>query len=166
MRITQSLTGGVDISATILDLANVEKPKTWDGVSLLPILQDNKKQVRTSLPHIQVWGPEPTRNLALLDGRYKYIYWYYQDEALGLTPTEELYDLQNDPFELTNIANHSTHSQTLKNMRKLYDQQIQQWQHQTLNYNEYAEYGHLLNRDLSWSEKLKILQIKGIADKS
>lgn len=162
MRTTKSLTAGVDISATILDFAEVEKPASWDGVSLLPILNDHTQQVRANLPHIQAWGPEPTRNLTLLDQRYKYIYWYYQDEAQNLVPTEELYDLENDPYEMTNIVSDNNHADTLNNMRKLYDKQIKHWQQQSVKNNEYAEYGQLFRRDLSWHKKADILNIKGI----
>lgn len=81
----------------------------------------------TSLPHIQVWGPVPTRNLTMLDGRYKYIYWYYQDDQQNLAPTEELYDLEKDPYEMTNIVSDNSHADTLNNMRNLFDKQIKHW---------------------------------------
>ncbi|MGJ8679830.1 sulfatase family protein [Paraglaciecola sp.] len=165
MRTTKALTGGVDISATILDLAQVDKPAKWDGVSLLPILDDHTGSIRNSLPHIQVWGPEATRNLTVLNERYKYIYWYYQDEQQNLVPTEELYDLQNDPYELNNIVKYSSAATALKEMRQLYDQQVNHWQKETLDYNEYAEYGELFDRKQTWANKAQILKNKGIATK-
>jgi arylsulfatase A-like enzyme len=160
MRTTKALTGGVDISATILDLAQVNKPKQWDGISLLPLLDDHTDSVRASLPHIQVWGPEPTRNLTMLDGRYKYIYWYYQDEKQNLVPTEELYDLESDPYEMTNIASDNSHADTLNNMRKLYDKQIKHWQQESVLHNGYAEYAELFKRELDWQQKAQILKGK------
>lgn len=165
MRTTKSLTGGVDISATILDIANVKQPKTWDGVSLLPILDNPQNQVRSSLPHIQVWGKEATRNLTVLNDRYKYIFWYYQDPKLGLMATEELYDLDADPYELVNIAGEIEHQNTLKTMRKLYDQQVKHWQQESVQYNGYAKYGDLFRRELDWQQKSKLLKVKGIAKK-
>ncbi|WP_158968141.1 sulfatase [Paraglaciecola sp. L3A3] len=160
MRTTASLTAGVDISATILDLAGIEKPSSWDGVSLLPILQETNQQVRPSMPHIQVWGHEETRNLTVLDDRYKYIYWYYQDEKQNLVPTEELYDLANDPYEMKNIASDVRYASTLEKMRNLYDQHVDQWQQESVQYNGYSKYGQLFDRHLSWSAKQHILKQK------
>ena len=37
---------------------------------------------------------------------------------------EELYDLKNDPWELTNLADDPSHTKTLKKMRKTLDQWI------------------------------------------
>ncbi|WP_158967548.1 sulfatase [Paraglaciecola sp. L3A3] len=165
MRTTKSLTAGVDISATILDLAKVKKPTAWDGVSLLPILNNPTQQVRASMPHIQVWGLEETRNLAIVDNRFKYIYWYYQDEQQNLVPTEELYDLENDPYELKNVVSDRRYASTLDNMRNLYDQQITHWQQESINYNEYAEYAQLFDRHLSWSTKKQVIKQKGKAIK-
>ncbi|MDU0354453.1 sulfatase [Paraglaciecola aquimarina] len=164
MRTTTSLTAGVDISATILDFAGVSKPISWDGVSLVPILNDSNQRVRKTMPHIQVWGLEETRNLTVLDQRFKYIYWYYQDEQQDLVPTEELYDLANDPYELTNVVSDIRYASTLENMRAVYDQQINHWQQHSVKYNEYAEYGQLFDRHLSWPAKQQILNKKGIAD--
>lgn len=157
MRRTQSLTAGVDISATILDLANVKIPAPWDGVSLLPILQDPNYQVRASMPHIQVWGPEATRNLTVLDARFKYIHWYYQDKQQQLVPTEELYDVVNDPYEMTNIAGDIRFAKTLQKMRRLYDKQVAHWVQESVQHNGYAEYGQLFDRHLNWAYKQQIL---------
>lgn len=70
---TTSLSGNVDITATILDLAGIDIPTIYDGTSLLPILENRKLQVRETLPVIQVWGPEATHCLTVMDDRYKYI---------------------------------------------------------------------------------------------
>lgn len=162
MRYTNSVTGGVDITATILDLAGVKIPANYDGKSLLPIVENTKTQVRDSLPLIQVWGPDAIRSLAVTDHRYKYVYWYYKDEQHKLTPTEELYDLQNDPYELKNIVKEKKQQRILNRMRGLYDQYVAHWKAHTVTYNSYEEYGILFDRQVSWAVKQKVLEVKGI----
>ncbi len=146
IRKTKSLTGNVDITATILDLAGVEIPAVYDGKSLLPVLDDPKTQVRTSLPIIQVWGPDATHCLTVMDEQYKYIYWYYEDEEKKIRATEELFDINEDPYEMTNLANHTEYKPQLKKMRILYDEQLQHWKSEGVKYNGYEKYGLLFNR--------------------
>jgi hypothetical protein len=58
---------------------------------------DGKNQWRRILDmeHSQIYEPDNAW-VALTDGRYKYIYF-------TLTGEEQLFDLQNDPYELNNI---------------------------------------------------------------
>jgi hypothetical protein len=39
-------------------------------------------------------------------------------------PDEELYDIQNDPYEIRNLADSSKHKNTLNKMRKILDKWI------------------------------------------
>lgn len=146
IRKTNSLTGNVDITATILDIAGVEIPAVYDGKSLLPVLDDVKTQVRESLPIIQVWGPDATHCLTVMDEQYKYIYWYYEDEEKKISTTEELFDINEDPYEMVNLANHTEYKPQLKKMRILYDEQLQHWKSEGVKYNGYEKYGLLFNR--------------------
>ncbi len=143
-----SLTGNVDITATILDYAGVAVPPIYDGKSLAPIVADPKKQVRTSLPIVQVWGPKATHCLTVMDDRYKYVYWYYEDKEKEIYPTEELFDIVNDPYELVNIAGNSEYNAQLTTMRKLYDEQLKHWKNEGVKYNGYEKYSSLFIRQL------------------
>lgn len=105
IRKTNSLSGNVDIAATILDLAGIQRPSAYDGKSLLPILNKPKTQVRESLPIIQVWGPEATHCLTVMNDRYKYIYWYYEDKDKKILASEELFNINDDPYEMINLVN-------------------------------------------------------------
>ncbi len=157
MRKTSSITGGVDITATILDLAGVEIPAVHDGKSLMPILKNPEKQVRETLPIIQVWGPEETRCFTIMDKNHKYIYWYFKDEKQSLIPSEELYDLVNDPFEMNNVANDIDYENSLIEMRKKYDIQLKHWKNEGVNYNGYYSYVTLFDREIEWDVKSEIL---------
>jgi arylsulfatase A-like enzyme len=159
-RKTEVLSANVDIPATILDLAGVEIPSVYDGKSLLPVLDKPHKSVRTSLPIIQVWGTQATHCFSIINQDYKYIYWFYQDEDQGLKPTEELFDLKNDPYEMVNLASEAKNKSQLNKMRELYDQQLQHWKSEGVKYNGYEKYGLLFDRNISWEEKQKVM-IKG-----
>jgi arylsulfatase A-like enzyme len=112
--------------------AEVEIPWKTHGRDIRPLL-DNPEIVDWNSPTIMTstsrnYGAEtdkiPTDEsltssggvpwyVLLRDGPYKYIRYFVEGE------TEELYDLESDPEELTNLANASEHSDRLKRLRNL-----------------------------------------------
>ena len=92
----------IDLAPTILSLAGVTDTKRRDGRSLVPLLDGESPAWRSSLlieyysdtvfPRILQMGYE-----ALRTGRYKYIRY---TELRGM---DELYDLETDPYEMTNL---------------------------------------------------------------
>lgn len=144
-----NISANVDISATILDFAGVKIPSVYDGKSLAPVLKNPKFKARTSLPIIQVWGPDATHCLAVVNNRYKYIYWYFEDQKQDLHPTEELFDIVNDPFEMKNLASNPDFKKDLNKMRILYDQQLQQWKTEGVKYHGYEKSAALLTRKIN-----------------
>ncbi len=157
-RKTEMLSANVDIPATILDLAGIEIPSEYDGKSLLPILNKPGKAVRTSLPIIQVWGTQATHCFSIIDQNYKYVYWFYQDESQGLKPTEELFNIKSDPYEMVNLASEAKCKSQLNRMRELYDQQLQHWKSEGVKYNGYEKYGVLFDRSIAWEKKAELLK--------
>ena len=155
---TNTLSANVDIPATILDIAGVEIPKEYDGKSLLPVLDNPKKSVRTSVPITQVWGPDTTHCFSVVDQQYKYVYWYFEDTNNDLHPTEELFDLKKDPFEMVNVATDKKYNSALKKMRIKYDKQLAHWKNEGVKYNGYEKYGVLFDRELPWQQKEKTLK--------
>jgi len=112
------LSQNVDILPTILDILGVKEGKYWktiQGVSLLPTITRNKpvrEYALTEYNSLQMvaytWARHPDfhvgkfyyRLKAIRNMKYKYI-WY----SNGI---EELYDLENDPKEIKNLANEKT----------------------------------------------------------
>ena len=58
--------------------------------------------MREVLPLFNFWGAPSAQSMAVVTPEWKYIYWYYG--AGGMRPTEELFHLGQDRFEMTNLA--------------------------------------------------------------
>ncbi len=146
---TTSITGNVDITATILDFAGINIPSIYDGKSLRPVLDNPNTRIRASLPIIQVWGPKATHCLTVMDAQYKYVFWYYEDKEKGIHPTEELFDIVNDPYEMVNLAKQDDHKDQLNTMRNLYDEQLKHWKNEGVQYHGYDKYTSIFKREIS-----------------
>ena len=97
-----------------MDAAGIKIPSIYDGKSLLPVVENPNTQARASLPIVQVWGPKATHCLTVMDEQYKYVYWYYEDDDNEVYPTEELFDIVNDPYEMVNIVKMPEHKKQLE----------------------------------------------------
>jgi arylsulfatase A-like enzyme len=148
---SDALTGNVDIAPTILALAGVPLPPAIDGRNLMTIYASPQTAIHESLPLINVWGPAAVHSLAVVTKETKYIYWPYG--ADGMTPTEELYDTSKDPLELVNRADHEAAGATLEAMRARYDQQLQKWRSEAVDYNDYRRFAVVFDRTITWSQK-------------
>jgi arylsulfatase A-like enzyme len=86
----------IDVPATILDLAGVHLPKTWQGISLLsPKLAGRKEFLTEHLWQTPIIAPSE----AIRTEQWKY-FRYINDPA-----HEELYNLNMDPSEKINLVN-------------------------------------------------------------
>jgi uncharacterized sulfatase len=106
--VNQHLVSHVDIAATLMDYFGYDVPKTMEGTSALKAFQDPAASAREyvfiewgryEVDHDGFGGYQPIR--CVCDGRYKL--------AINLMVTDELYDLQNDPFEMTNLIDSPQH---------------------------------------------------------
>ena len=116
----------VDFAPTFLELANVDVPGHFQGRSFVPLLEQHvPEDWQTSMyyrywmhmTHHSVYAHYGVRNL-----RYKLIY-YYAD-ALGQQgaiddpkePEWELFDLENDPFELNSVYHDPAYADVVRDM--------------------------------------------------
>lgn len=152
-----SLTGSIDLSPTMLDLAGIPEPENIDGVSLTPLLEAPTKPVRESLSLMNFWGPDTAHSFGVVTNSWKYLYWYSQED--DMLATEELFDMNQDSNELTNAASDDSNLEALNKMRNLYDQHLYE-----INDNAvrpvYRKYKDLFDRKQTWTDK------KGILNKS
>lgn len=147
----QQLTGNIDFAPTMLELAGLPVPKNMDGRSLLSLLQDPDQGGHDQMAFINVYGPSPTTSLSVLTNRYKYTYWWYGDATMK--PTEELWDLQEDPLELDNLASKSERAADLEAMRDAYSEELAKWKSKAVDYNDYKKYSELFDRNIPWQQK-------------
>ncbi|MGF1447860.1 MAG: sulfatase-like hydrolase/transferase [Opitutales bacterium] len=110
----------IDLPPTFCDVFGVEAPSTFSGKSVLPLLTGATPEWREtvfSTYHGNQFGPYSQRMVA--DRRYKYIW--------NPTAEDELYDLEQDPNELTNRATDPDCAGLLQAMR----QRLVAWMEET-----------------------------------
>lgn len=150
-RAVDDLTGNIDIAPTILDIAGVNIPDDLDGISLLPLVRGEKANPDRVIPLLQAWGSVPTLSMGIVRGKWKYLYWPY---AEGLEPAEELYNLNDDRYELYNLVSSGQMKKVVDEMRSLYDREVTKWKEHCVSYHHYPELGYVFDRHISWKEKL------------
>ena len=96
-----------DLYATICDTAGIDPPESVDSLSLLPIIQGQVEKVRDSY-----FLPFQDNQRAVSDGRLKLHVYPHINHRL-------LFDLFNDPHELTNLATDPNHATELRNLEGL-----------------------------------------------
>jgi arylsulfatase A-like enzyme len=89
------------ISRQPCDLAGVEIPPYMQGQSLIPLVNEHKKILRREWFYEHPYGHagKIPKSEGIRSERWKYIRYYETDPLY-----EELYDLQKDPLETTNLA--------------------------------------------------------------
>lgn len=118
--VSNSVVSQIDLLPTFLDYIGAEKDKALHGVSLKPVFEDPDASVReTAMISFNRFmrtrngsgGHWPIR--AMTDGRFKLV--------INLHDSDELYDLANDPYEMTNEIENPYHA---NRRNELHDQLI------------------------------------------
>lgn len=122
---TTLINTGLDLIPTFCDYAGIGKPARLKGQSLKPIMEKNANSRRDFL-FLQTEFAEGEKSFdihgrAVLDQRYKYIIYSEGKNR------EQLFDLKNDPGEMTNLIGQKDYASTHQNMRS----QLKKWQKET-----------------------------------
>jgi len=88
-----------DIMPTLVDVAGLDRPHYTDGLSFLPTLLGNANQ-QVQHPYLYWEFHELGGRQAIRSGKWKAI----RLNALTADPSTELYDLEKDPGETTDLA--------------------------------------------------------------
>jgi len=107
-QVSRQLVGLQDVLPTLTSLAGAPLTESVDGVDLTPSVNDPSREVRPCYV-AQCFG-DPQQSYMVFDGRYKYIYSQWD----GI---EELYDQQEDPAELRNLAGQAKNRSRTSNLR-------------------------------------------------
>jgi arylsulfatase A-like enzyme len=107
-----------DVMPTLLELAGVPEREGLDGVSLVPVLRGENREIRPwlHLEHAPCYGKAQAFH-ALTDGHFKYI-WRPADG------TEHLFDLDSDPREEHDLSKSDADRQTLETWRATLTQRL------------------------------------------
>lgn len=105
----------VDIAPTVLDLAQIKIPSELHGRSLVPLLKGEPVEWRKDWLYEYYEYPGShmvKKNRGIRTDRWKLIHYFEAPEEF------ELYDLQNDPGELHNLADKPEHAATRKQLEE------------------------------------------------
>jgi len=135
----ECLSSNVDLVPTILDYLGIKIPDNIDGISLMPVVKDGKKQIRECIYTELTYhaGYDPMRSIRT--NKYKYIrsfevrpfYFPVNVDAsfskglfkqMGyfdrLRPFEFFFDLEKDPLERKNLINDPEYRVIIDGFRK------------------------------------------------
>lgn len=104
---TDALCYLIDVFPTLCELSGTEIPSSVDGLSLVPVLQEDKP-VRDYL----YYGYRMFQR-AISDGTWKLIEYNVKGKR-----TTQLFNLKQDPYETKNLAEKYKHSKLMKQLRK------------------------------------------------
>jgi arylsulfatase A-like enzyme len=112
------LVQSIDIAPTVLALAHASIGDHLQGRSLLPLLSDTADTWRdsiliefTSYEKPMPWLVDASYKI-IRKGKYKYIHWIHHKNS------NELYDLQADPYELKNLINVAKMQKTAHDLQR------------------------------------------------
>jgi len=107
----------VDVVQTIAEIAQAQTPEDWNGDSMLEWLDEPKSKWKDTAVS-EYYAHYIASGFAMLrKGPYKYV---YHTPADAKHPAQrELYNLQQDPGEFTNLAHKPEQKQRLQQMHKL-----------------------------------------------
>lgn len=96
----------IDILPTVMEFFGIKKPRMLEGESLYNIEDDAKRDIHMQFNRFELeldgnLGFMPIRSI--YDGQYKL--------NINLFSTDELYNLEEDPYELKNLINSESHIQ-------------------------------------------------------
>lgn len=104
----------LDLFPTLCDLTGLSTPESVEGKSLMPIITGEKKQVRDTLYFVYKDVQRSVR-----DSRYKLIEYFVKGNR-----TTQLFDLENDPWEINNLSDDLNYSDHLTRLRE----ELAKWQ--------------------------------------
>jgi alpha-L-rhamnosidase len=113
----------IDVSSTILGLAGIQAPKSYQGINLMPFLKNgNIKSSRDTILIEHLWKlPAIPSSEGIRTNEWKYFRYKY------IKAREELYNLKKDPLEKHNLAGLPKYARILSNLRKQLNKSVSKY---------------------------------------
>jgi arylsulfatase A-like enzyme len=112
--VNTKLVQNLDYAQTFLDIAGVKVPGDMQGLSMVPLLRGDAKDWRSQIYYHYYEFPSVhmvAKHYGIRGERYKLIRFYEFDEW-------ELYDLETDPEELTNLYGKAKYKEIAANLKR------------------------------------------------
>ncbi|MEW6354748.1 MAG: sulfatase [Planctomycetota bacterium] len=130
--VADALMDNTDIAPTLLDYAGVDAPEAMQGLSRRAMLAGKSNAPRRDALYFRYWmhlahKHHNPAHYGIRTGRWKLIFYYGLPlDAAGAVNEKspagwELYDMQNDPFELRNLYQDPAHADTIRDLRNQLD---------------------------------------------
>lgn len=125
---TDVMAMNVDVPSTILDIAGLEIPASWQGKSLYSLVKGETREIGRETALLEhLWEFDnipPSEGVRTADWKYLR---YVNDQSI-----EEIYDLRKDPRETKNLAQTKKYQEVLADMRAQCEALIRQYQDKTV----------------------------------
>jgi arylsulfatase A-like enzyme len=112
----------IDVPSTIVDLAEMDLPASWQGKSLMPLVNQEVNTIERETVLIEhLWDFEhipPSEGVRTEEWKY---FRYVNDKTL-----EELYHLKNDPQEKNNLIGDEKYTSVVKALKEKLEELIKQ----------------------------------------
>jgi arylsulfatase A-like enzyme len=127
----------LDIFPTLCGLMDAEVPESVEGKSLVPAMTDPSELVRD-----QLFIGYDRFQRAIKDRRYKLIEYFANEQR-----NTQLFDLQEDPWEMNNLADDPAHAERLATLR----QDLLAWARDWDDLD--SEWGKVFWSNIEWAEQ-------------
>lgn len=145
---TDAIIENIDFAPTMLDFAGMETPAYMQGKSVRTILK-NKKEPKGWKDrayynyYSHMGGHHLPAHIAMRTKQYKLILFYGTNDSKnpskGQTPAAwELYDMQNDPYELNNLYDYPEYANLVIQLKKEFKELRQAIGADTAEHNKYV----------------------------
>ncbi|MCC7336383.1 MAG: sulfatase [Pirellulaceae bacterium] len=122
--VCESLTELLDLYPTTASLCGLEVPSRLQGKDISAMLDDPKYVVRNTAFSVSAQAG----GFLLRDDRWAYIQ-YAEDASEGI----ELFDMQTDPLQLTNLAEHPAHKTRVAGFQQQLEEKLSEVRHNDLD---------------------------------
>ena len=137
----------LDIAPTMLALAGAPRPDYFEGQAMDRLLTAGEDEAwNNEFVYEYYWDvtfPQTPTTFALRDDRYKYVTYH------GIWDLDELYDLEADPEETTNLIGSEEHAEIVTDMRRRLYTKLENAEGQRIvPYERKRRRGHVLRNEI------------------